>query len=246
MSVSEAIPRSNLCLAAYSNKSPDLASLNVSCTGRDLNDADSSFFLSYDLAPCLILTVVHALIHMFLLVTYMLTDLLKAKGPFLRLWIGVNLAMEMQHEINARSGDVLFPQEQRAPTASVFDRLLGSTTQTFILNLDRSVLALMIGGFMSTVLRPESCAFIVLPCRDSNALFFYRQDRRTRRLLGTRRYERLMLYLRLRRNQLRKQIKRLCFPRGRRSGASNATRTWDSSATDSERQTSAAYAPADV
>ena len=43
---------------------------------------------------------------------------------------------------------------------------------------------------MSTVLRPEVCAFIVVPASDTNALFFYRQDRRTRRLLGARRYER--------------------------------------------------------
>ena len=81
-------------------------------------------------------------------------------------------------------------------------------SQVFILNLDRSVLALMIGGFASTVLRPEACAFILLPCRDSNALFFYRQDRRTRRLLGTRRYERLTLWLQLHRNRLKRAARR--------------------------------------
>ena len=46
------------------------------------------------------------------------------------------------------------------------------------------VLALLLSGFASTLLRPHSCAFILLPCRDSTAMFFFRQDRRTRRLLG--------------------------------------------------------------
>ena len=144
----------------------------------------------------------------------MLTDLLKAKGPFLRLWLGAILALEMVHETSARQADVLFPQEQGRPTEySFIDSFLGNTTQTFVLNLDLSVLSLMVSGFMSTVLRPEFCAFIVLPCRDSNALFFFRQDRRTRRLLGARRYERLTLHVQFWRNRLRLYMARCgCLP----------------------------------
>ena len=101
----------------------------------------------------------------------------------------------MQYEITARRNTHL-PQEQSHD-------FLGDSTQNFVLGLDLSVLSLMIGGFMSTVLRPESCAFIRLPCRDSNALFYYRQDRRTRRLLGMRRYERLVLKVVLYRKRLK-------------------------------------------
>jgi len=158
---------------------------------------------------CIAATIVVALLHVFLLCSYMLTDLLKAKGPYLRLLLGSILLVEMLQEVNARSNAlILFPQEQERPTQTVFDKFFGETTQQFVLNLDRSVLALLLSGFASTLLRPHACAFILLPCRDSTAMFFFRQDRRTRRLLGMQRYEQLTLSLVLNRNRLRACLRR--------------------------------------
>jgi len=177
--------------------------------------------IDFNLTPCLATTTFIALFHVFLLSLFMLTDLLKAKAPLLRLVLMAILFLEMVAEINARANEAVFlPAEQDEPTGTFLDVLLGDTTQKFVLNLDRSVLALLFSGFATTVLRPESCAFIVLPCRDSTALFFYRQDRRTRRLLGTRRYERLMLWLQLHRNRFKRMIRRRCSC----PGASNSDR----------------------
>lgn len=161
----------------------------------------SSGVLDYGQEACLSTTILLALLHVLVLVLYMLTDLLKAKGPWLRLWLGAVLALEMQFEITARTATYL-PQEHQQ------NLFFSDNTQDFVLNLDLSVLSLMVGGFMSTVLRPESCAFILLPCRDSSALFFYRQDRRTRRLLGMRRYERLALAITLYQRRLKWASKR--------------------------------------
>ena len=210
--------RTVLLIAAYSQEAPPLPTptANMSCYDQNML-AQGNLFQGYNTEVCLATTTFVGVVHLLLLIAYMLTDLLKAKGPRLRLWLGCILALEMYKEVHARSGDVLLPQEQNVPTGfTLFDEAFGgrdATTQTFVLNIDRSVFMLMLTGFFSTVLRPEACAFILLPCRDSNALFFCRQDRRTRRLLGTRRYERLSLWLQLKRNQWKRtwrQWRRSC------------------------------------
>jgi hypothetical protein len=64
----------------------------------------------------------------------MLTDLLKSKGPKLRLFIGTYIVAIKYWEIRSRSATgASLPSEQRVPTGiESIDRLLGSTTQSFV------------------------------------------------------------------------------------------------------------------
>ena len=83
----------------------------------------------------------------------MLIDLFKKRAPVLRLCLGLWLGISMQFEISARSGSVLLAHEQLPPTSlSEINAYLGATTtQSFILTVDRLVFTIMTGSFVSTV-----------------------------------------------------------------------------------------------
>lgn len=170
-----------------------------------LNSTGANEF-DFDERGCGIAVGMYSFTHLLLLCSYMLSDLFKCRAPFMRLCLACVIAILMYLEIQARSAGPLLPNEQEPPTRwELLNALLGgATTQTFILALDRSVLTLMIAGFASTLLRPDFCAFILLPATVPDAMFYYDADRKNRTLLGARRRDRLLgLPTRVRAMQLR-------------------------------------------
>ena len=130
----------------------------------------------------------------------------------LRLLLAVLLAMYLIGEITARS-TVKFPKEQQSSGA--LSSIFGKTAQDVIYTIDYAIFTLLMIAFATTLLRPDACAFMVLPCKDSTVLFFYRQDDRNRRLLGMRRLESIQLLRRMVTYRLRKWGRLACYKRSR-------------------------------
>lgn len=118
----------------------------------------------------------------------------------LRLLLAVMLATYLVGEILARAA-IKFPKEQMS--SGVLSYIFGATMQDVIYSVDYAIFMLMLSAFATTLLRPDACAFMVLPCKDSTVLFFYRQDDRNRRLLGRRRIEALVLTLKIAKHRIR-------------------------------------------
>jgi len=151
-------------------------------------------------------------VEIVLLCVFMLLDIFKRKAPMLRLLLAVLLAMYLIGEITARS-TVKFPKEQQSSGA--LSSIFGKTAQDVIYTIDYAIFTLLMIAFATTLLRPDACAFMVLPCKDSTVLFFYRQDDRNRRLLGMRRLESIQLLRRMVTYRLRKWGRLACWKRSR-------------------------------